>query len=321
MSDSKITFCISIMNKTLNYLELAVQSIIDNAKYGKNSNFIIYYEHEDEENVDKFHEWFIKKQKKFSGFQLKGGNDIENKDKKNKKYYSGIGGGMNFCAEQATTEYIMFVHSDMYVSKNFDDECLNIFKKYPNEKLWVNPYRFQPNLFDEESRPGTMVFPYKEFGYKYNNFNKEYFLQFAEEFSKLNPNVEYEKGEGVSGLIRKKDWDDIGGNDPVFHPAYWEDVDIFLRCQLFGMKFIVTTNSVVFHFGSRSANSNFPDDSLILPNEKAIRSQRSINNEYNSRNAFLKKWNFLPVLNKDGFVTFPPNINKENYKELIKLKI
>ena len=36
-------------------------------------------------------------------------------------------------AEKAQTEYIMFLHSDFYVSKNWDKVCLDIFEKYPNE--------------------------------------------------------------------------------------------------------------------------------------------------------------------------------------------
>jgi hypothetical protein len=32
----------------------------------------------------------------------------------------GIGGGMNFCADKVKTEFIMFLHSDFYVTKDWD---------------------------------------------------------------------------------------------------------------------------------------------------------------------------------------------------------
>src|SRR5258708_1528964 len=111
MPKSDITFCISVMNKTLDYLNLTVDSVLENSKYGKDSYFIIYCEYEDKINRKLFDEWVSNKSDKFSNFIYKGGEHIQNIDKKNKGYYSGIGGGMNFCAEQVETKYIMFLHS------------------------------------------------------------------------------------------------------------------------------------------------------------------------------------------------------------------
>ena len=45
----------------------------------------------------------------------------------------GIGGGMNFCAEKVKTEYIMFLHSDFYVTTNWDKELMKIHDKYNDE--------------------------------------------------------------------------------------------------------------------------------------------------------------------------------------------
>ena len=56
----------------------------------------------------------------------------------------------------------------------------------------------------------------------------KYFDLWAKEFTDTN-DFEIPKGEGVSGLIRKKDWDEIGGNDSLFAPASWDDMDLFLR--------------------------------------------------------------------------------------------
>jgi len=78
------------------------------------------------------------------------------------------------------------------------------------------------------SRPGTVIVSKDEFGAYYDNFDKEYFEEWAQEFIKQN-NFEIPKGEGVSGLIRKKDWDEIGGNDPIFAPSSWDDMDLFYR--------------------------------------------------------------------------------------------
>jgi len=293
-----ITFCIGCCNN-LNYLKLAIHSVRIYSFF-KDAPFIIYVEN----CTDGTNEWLKDNYLKYNIKVCMEDNDEE--------HTNGIGGGMNFCAKRVETEYVMFLHADMFVAKSWDLQALRVFDKHPNQKLWVSSQRFQPNLFKEESRPGTLVFPYEEFGYKYDNFDEKHFIEYADQFTFLNPNIEYEKGEGVSGLIRKSDWDYIGGNDPIFAPAYWEDTDLFIRMQLAGFKFVMTSNSVVFHFGSRSDKSNFPTDEII-------RSERSKEYERRGAERFYKKWGFMPVHNEHQFVTYPTGIDKEKIKHLIRL--
>ncbi len=299
--NSPISYCIGTRNN-LPYLKLVIQSIRKYSHF-KDSPCIIFAENCDKDDT---YNWLNQNKDKYNLTII-----IENNSEDKIK---GIGGSMNVTANQVKTEYILFLHSDMVISKNLDLECLKIFEKYPNQKLWVNPQRFQPNCFQENDRPGTMLFPYEYFGYKSDNFDEPFFIDYAEEFSKLNPNIEIPKGEGVSGLIRTKDFLDVGGNDVEnYRPSFWEDSDIFLRMQLANYKFIITTNSVVFHFGSRSETSNFPDDNNLVKSDKSkFYEQRSGQN-------FFKKWGFWPIHNEFGFVDFPPNIDKEKYKHLIKL--
>ena len=270
--------------------------------YFKNSPIIIFAENCDSDNT---YQWLSDNQKKYNLEWFREDNDDVN--------IKGIGGSMNETAKRVKTEYIMFLHADFFASKNWDKKVFDVFEKYPNEKLWVSSQRFQPNCFNEPSRPGTLLFPYTEFGYKHDDFQEQYFIDYAEEFSKLNPDVEYEKGEGVSGLIRKSDFDYLGGNDSIFAPAYWEDSDIFLRAQLAGYKFILTSNSVVFHFGSRSDKSNFPTDEIKRSDSSKMYEQRS-------GERFFNKWGFWPTKNHHDFVTIPPHINKESLQHLIRIK-
>jgi GT2 family glycosyltransferase len=296
--NNPITFCIGTCNN-LNYLKLAIHSVRKYSHF-KDAPFIIFAEN----CTDGTDEWL---KEHYIEYNLK--IYIEHNDEEHTK---GIGGGMNFCADRVKTEYIMFLHADMFVSKNWDIEALYVYKSYSSTPTWVSSQRFQPNLFKENSRPGTLVFPYEEFGYKYDDFQEDYFIQYSEEFSKLNHNIEVKKGEGVSGLIRKIYWDYIGGNDPIFAPAYWEDTDLFIRMQLQGYKFIMTSNSIVFHFGSRSDKSNFPNDEII-------RSERSKMYEQRGAKRFFEKWGFWPAHTEQQFVTYPPNIDKSKYQHLIRL--
>lgn len=273
----KITFCISTYNN-LNYLKLAIESVRMYSYY-KDAPFIIHAEN----CTDGTDEW------------LEEHKDIYNLTiyiEKNKEP-RGIGGGMNLCAEKVETEYIMFLHSDFYVSTNWDLHCMDLFEKYPDERMWVFSQRIQPNIFNEKSRVATLIVPNDWFGAYYNDFDRETFIQYAKEFSDMN-DIEFEHGEGVSGLIRKKDWDFIGGNDPLFSPTSWEDKDLFLRMLYADYKLVVTTKSVVWHFGARGSHR--------LEENDGKSSERQVQSERKNALNWMSKWGRPPVFNKDGFI-------------------
>ena len=47
---------------------------------------------------------------------------------------------------------------------------------------------------------------------------------------------------------------------------YWEDKDLFMRMQMEGYKFIMTSKSLIWHFTSRT--SRFPNGERELDNNK-----------------------------------------------------
>jgi GT2 family glycosyltransferase len=275
-SDNLITFCLSTFN-TLNYLKLVVKSVRENSYYN-NSPFVIHAEN----CTDGTNEWLE-----------------EVKDKYNLEIYieknetpRGIGGGMNFCADKVKTKYIGFLSSDFYMAKDWDKELVDICERRPNDKLWTFSYRVEPAIFDDKnSRIGTLKVPEDTFGEMYDNFKAEYFLEWASNFSETN-SLEFKKPEGVSGVIKKEDWDYIGGNDDRFAPMYWEDADIFIRMLNEGYDFVLTTKSVLYHFASRT--SRFPDDNFKeRPPHLAAYEQRSLER-------FIKKYGKLPYIDEVG---------------------
>ncbi len=274
----KLTFCISTFNN-LPYLKIAINSVRKNSFF-KKAPFIIHAENCN----DGTNEWLEKNSTKYN---------LEYYIDKNETPL-GIGGGMNFCADKVKTEYIMFLHSDFYVTTNWDKSLLDVFDKYPNKKMWVCSHRVEPNMFGNvDSRPGTLILPKETFGAYYNNFKDQEFNEWGEEFVELN-DFEIPKGEGVSGLIRKKDWDEIGGNDPLFAPASWEDMDLFLRMLQKGYEFILTSKSLVWHFGARGSHR------LEENNNKS--SERQIQAERNNQIKWMSKWGRLPAFNEIGMI-------------------
>lgn len=272
-----LTFCISTFNN-LNYLKLAIESVRQYSHY-KNAPFIIHAEN----CTDGTNEWLNENKDEYDlTVYIENNTDVR-----------GIGGGMNFCADKVQTEFIMFLHSDFYVSPDWDLHCMNMFNKYPDKKMWVFSQRIQPNIFNEQSRPATHVVPIHWFGAYHNDFDKEAFIQYAKDFSDMN-DIEFEWGEGVSGLIRKTDWDLMGGNDPIFSPTSWEDKDLFLRMLYEDYKLVVTTKSVVWHFGARGSHR--------LEENGGKSSERQILSEKKNMQNWMKKWGRPPRFNENGFI-------------------
>ena len=272
-----VTHCISTYNN-LPYLKLAIQSVRTHS-YWKDAPFIIHAENCTdgtdkwlEENADIYYlEYYIDK----------------NDDPK------GIGGGMNFCAEKVKTEYINFLHSDFYVTPNWDLELMKIQDKYQNEKLWVNSFRIEPNMFGDTDRPGTHFVPKEAFGAYHEDFNPKLMLDYAKQIADKN-DFEIPKGEGVSGLVRKSWWDTIGGNDPLFAPTSWDDYDLFWRMLKEGGKFLMPTKAIVWHFGARGSHR--------LEENNNQTSERQKKAEQVNAQKFYNKWKGLPKFDQYGMI-------------------
>jgi GT2 family glycosyltransferase len=86
------------------------------------------------------------------------------------------------------------------------------------------------------------------------------------------------------------DWDYIGGNDPRFAPASWDDMDLFLRMTQSGYEFVLTSKSLVWHFGARGSHRLEEND-----NQSSQRQQEA---EAKNKLKWLEKWQGIPVLNE-----------------------
>lgn len=277
IQSSPLTFCISTYNN-LEYLKLAVESVRKNSFY-KNAPFIIHAENCN----DGTDEWL---------------HDVKNQY--NLEYYieknnipKGIGGGMNFCADKVKTKYIMFLHSDFYVGHFWDLACIEELEKH-RIPTWVFSHRVEPDMFDNgKSRPGTIIVPKDTFGAYYHDLDKEILEDWIDSFIIQN-NFTIPKAEGVSGLIKKEDWDKIGGNDQQFSPTSWEDMDLFLRMKQEGYQFVLTSKSMVWHFGARGSHR--------LEENNGKSSKRQITSEQINTQKFYNKWGGLPTFDEYGTI-------------------
>ena len=290
MGRHKITTCIST-NNNLDYLKLAVQSVRQNAYY-KNMPIIVYAEN----CTDGTNEWLANNEYNIEYY-------IETND-----VAKGIGGGMNFCVDKAQTEFVNIIHSDMWIAPNQDVELLKLYEGLDsNERLIASSFRIQPKVFpnDPDYRPGTVFVPMNEFGAYHNDFDSKYFDKWSLEFCEEN-DIFVRKAGGAGFFCKKRDYEWIGGNDPIFAPASWEDKDLFIRMQLEGYTFKMTSKSAVWHFSARG--SHFRDEAKDDFNAK---SQRQIKSEQTNIQKFINKWGRLP---EDDEQTFVKPINGTNVK-------
>ena len=286
----QITTCIS-SNNNLEYLKLAVKSVRQNAHF-KDMSIIVYAENCN----DGTDEWLATNPYNIEYYIEK--NDTE----------KGIGGGMDFCVNKAQTEFINIIHSDMWIAPNQDIELLKLYDGIDkNTRLIASSFRIQPRIFpnDPDYRPGTVFVPVDALGAYHHDFDSTSFDQWATDFSEQN-NTIVRKGGGAGFFCRKKDYEWIGGNDPLFAPASWEDKDLFIRMQLEGYEFKMTTKSTVWHFSARG--SHFRDEAKDNFNS---RSQRQIQSEQVNMQKFANKWGRLP---EDDDQTFVKPIYNTNVK-------
>jgi GT2 family glycosyltransferase len=277
---SPLTHCISTYNN-LPYLKLAIESVRKNSFY-KDAPFIIHAEN----CTDGTNEWLVENAERL---QLQHYIDVHNDSPK------GIGGGMNFCAEKVETDYINFLHSDFYVTENWDIELLKIHEAYPEENLWVNSYRIEPDMFNSPQRPGTLIIGKDAFGCYHDSFEAQAFEDWIKEFKEMNEYFEIPKGEGVSGLVKKSVWNEVGGNDPRFAPTSWDDMDLFLRMLQHGVRFVLPFSSIVWHFGARGSHR--------LEENLGQSSQRQRDAEQKNVMKWLDKWKEMPIFNEFGMIT------------------
>jgi GT2 family glycosyltransferase len=279
---SNITTCIGTYN-SLPYLKLTIESIRKNEHF--KSPLIVFADG----CTDGTNEWLEENREKYNITTI-----IEPRCE-----HSSNGYGMNRCAEEVETEFINFIHADMYCAKDFDVALYNKIKSYPeNDRVIISSYRIQPNLFHngyEPDRPGTVMVDPNEFGSMPDEFNAQKFEDAATEFAEGYSDFTVPKAEGCSFIIRKRDWDFIGGNDLRFKPNGHDDMDLFLRMRIQGFKYETIGSSVVFHFAGRGGNGFFGNgiDSRNISN--AI-------GEQISGKAFIEKWGGEPIYDEFGMV-------------------
>jgi len=176
----------------------------------------------------------------------------------------------------ATSEIVMIYHCDMYACPGIDDEIF----KHIKPKTIVSLTRIEPPL--HPAGPEKIVL---DCGTEPETFNEKKLIHaLLGEGNIIEKDKQPTEGIFAPWAIYKKDFQDIGGHDPLFAPQSREDSDIFNRFELAGFKFVQTWEGFVYHMTCRGSRFN-----PTLTQVGTASNEWLIQNKKSERN-FIRKW-------------------------------
>ena len=185
--------------------------------------------------------------------------------------------------EVATNDICMIYHADMYLCPG----ALDAIKEHLTDKTIVSLTRIEPPLHPDG--PEKIL---RDFGVEPEEFNEEKLIEwFTSEYEYENITKTTE-GIFAPWAFYKKDFQEIGGHDPIFAPQSKEDTDIFNRFHLNGIEFIQTWHGYVYHMTCRG--SRFADGATRNPNGEVFMKNREtdewLKQNQKSTREFIRKW-------------------------------
>lgn len=171
----------------------------------------------------------------------------------------------NKAAKKAIGKYIHFLNNDTIVHPEWLDSLLMVFEKSEKTGI-VGSKLIYPNRKLQEA--GGIIWN-DATGWNFGKLDDS-------EKSEYNYLKEVDYVSGASLMIKRYVWEELGGFDERFVPAYYEDTDLAYRVRKLGLKVIYQPKSLVSHFEGLSNGTN---------EDEGIKKYQYIN-----RQKFLKKW-------------------------------
>ena len=192
--------------------------------------------------------------------------------------------------DYATHDVVMIFHADMYLCPKSDEA---IYKHLEPGKV-VSLTRIEPPLHPDG--PEKVL---EDFGIEPEEFDEEALLKKVTTLQLMH-GTDYNFAKFTEGIfapwaIYKKDFQSIGGHDPLYAPQSKEDSDIFNRFVLAGYELIQTWEGFVYHMTCRG--SRFKDGALRNPAGQVFMKGRESSewlaqNLRSTRN-FIRKWGHM----------------------------
>lgn len=176
--------------------------------------------------------------------------------------------------EVATHDIAIIYHADMYLIPG----ALDAIEREIKEKVIVSLTRIEPPLHPEG--PEKVIL---NCGVEPEEFTENIVLNWAE---KNKDSSKITEGIFAPWAFYRKDFQEIGGHDPLYAPQSKEDSDIFNRFQLNGVKFKQVWDGFVYHMTCRGSRRNTKDKAVSIYEDSP---EWLAQNKRATRN-FIRKW-------------------------------
>jgi glycosyltransferase involved in cell wall biosynthesis len=143
----------------------------------------------------------------------------------------------NRSAARARGKYLLLLNNDTNVQPGWLSALVDVAERDPNVAI-VGPMLLYPNGRLQEA--GGIIWS----DATGHNYGRGHYAELPE----YNYLKEVDYISGACLLIRKCFWDDVGGFDERFAPAYYEDTDLAFQARSKGLKIIYQPLSRVVHY-------------------------------------------------------------------------
>jgi len=195
--------------------------------------------------------------------------------------------------EVATNDIAMIYHADMYLCPG----ALDAIEREIEEKTIVSLTRIEPPLHPDG--PEKILWN--------GGVEPEEFLE--DELMRQLPTMK-DASKVTEGIFApwafyRKDFQEIGGHDPLYAPQSKEDSDIFNRFQLNGVKFKQVWDGFVYHMTCRGSRRNIKDKATSIYEDSP---EWLAQNMRSTRN-FIRKWGHFVMHDNLMKPIVPPKYN------------
>ena len=195
--------------------------------------------------------------------------------------------------EVATNDIAMIYHADMYLCPG----ALDAIERELVEKTIVSLTRIEPPLHPDG--PEKILWN--------GGVEPEEFLEgeLLKELPNFKDASKVTEGIFAPWAFYRKDFQEIGGHDPLYAPQSKEDSDIFNRFQLNGVKFKQVWDGFVYHMTSRGSRRNTLDKAKNIYEDSP---EWLAQNQRSTRN-FIRKWGHFVMHDRLMKPIIPPKYN------------
>ena len=152
----------------------------------------------------------------------------------------------------ATKDIAMIYHADMYLCPG----ALDAIEREIKDGVIVSLTRIEPPLHPDGPEKVLL-----NCGVEPEEFKEQVVLDWVSKNSLVDKITE---GIFAPWAFYRKDFQEIGGHDPLYAPQSKEDSDIFNRFQLNGVKFKQVWDGFVYHMTCRGSRRNTNDKAVDI---------------------------------------------------------